>query len=161
MSPLKGVYSSAAGEVADGGDSGSGSAAVVDPAPPGQATTSVDGIDYVLDLPGGLECSIGDDAITFSFRIGDNEVVVGGGLNRADGGWVGAINLRVANPTAEPGPISYFTTAGDDGIIDGSRVAVDGASMSYTGPMQKQPANDGSNPPPVEVGTGAISATCG
>ena len=118
---------------------------------------TVDGQDFTLTEPGALECSIAEDAITFSFRIGDNEVTLGGGANLYDTGWLGSVDLRVANPTSEPGPISYFP----DLAVNGDGIAIDGASMSYTGPMQKQPANDGGNPPPVDVGQGTISATCG
>ena len=143
------------------GDGGSRDApsggAVVNPQPPGQAMVTVDGQDFTLTEPGALECTIAQDAITFSFRIGDNEITLGGGANLYDTGWLGSIDLRVANPTGEPGPISYYP----DLAANGDGVAIDGASMSYTGPMQKQPANDGSNPPPVDVGQGAISVTCG
>jgi len=118
---------------------------------------TVDGQDFTLTEPGALECSIAEDAITFSFRIGDNEVTLGGGANLYDTGWLGSVDLRVANPTSEPGPISYFP----DLAVNGDGIAIDGASMSYTGAMQKQPANDGSNPPPVDVGQGTISVTCG
>ena len=40
-------------------------------------------------------------------------------------------------------------------------VAVDGTSVSISGPMQKQPPNDGSNPPPVDAGGGTFSFSCG
>ena len=142
----------------DGGsqDAPSGGA-VVNPQPPGQAMVTVDGQDFTLTEPGALECTIAQDAITFSFRIGDNEVTLGAGANLYDTGWLGAIDLRVANPTGEPGPISYFP----DLAANGDGITIDGASMSYTGPMQKQPANDGSNPAPVDVGQGTISVTCG
>lgn len=148
----------------DGGDESSGagsSGAVIDPPAPGQATASVDGLDLTFELPGALACSIADDAITFSYRIGDNEVTLGAGANRVDGGWMGSIALNVANPASEAGPIAYYPTPGENGILDESLFAVDGASMSYSGPMLKQPANDGSLPPPVDAGTGTISATCG
>ena len=46
------------------------------------------------------------------------------------------------------------------GVLDESLFTVDGSTMSYSGPMLKQPANDGSQPPPVEVGEGTIRATC-
>ena len=141
-------------------DGSASSGEVVDRAAPGRATAAVDGLAFDFELPGGLACSISDDAITFSYRIGDNEVVLGGGANRADDGWIGGIDLRIANPDGEPGPIAYYPAPGDDGIIDGSRVAVDGDSMSYSGPMLKQPPNDGTNPPPVDAGDGTISATC-
>jgi hypothetical protein len=74
---------------------------------------------------------------------------------------VARIALSIANPDEEPGPVGYYPAPGQNGILDESLFAVDGASMSYVGPMLKQPANDGTNPPPVDVGTGTISATCG
>ncbi len=117
----------------------------------------VDGQTFTLTEPGALACSITKDAITISFRIGDNEITLGGGANRYDAGWLGSIDLRVANPDGEPGPISYFP----DLAAHGDRIAIDGDSVSYVGPMQKQPPNDGTNPPPVDIGDGAISATCG
>ncbi len=141
---------------------GDGSAnAVVNAAPPGQATASVDGLDLSFELPGALDCSISDDAITFSYRVGDNEITLGAGANRVDDGWMGSIALSVANPDTEPGPIGYYPAPGVNGVVDESLFAIDGASMSYVGPMLKQPANDGSNPSPVDVGIGTISATCG
>ncbi len=141
---------------ANGDDGGAGSGAIVSPQPAGQASVTVDGLDYTMQEPGALDCAISDDAITFSFRIGDNEVTLGAGANLYDNGWLGNIEVRVANPTSEPGPITYFPdlTANGDGLV------IDGSSASYTGPMQKQPANDGSNPPPVDVGDGTISVTC-
>ncbi len=148
-----------AGDAASGDDASAN--AVVAAPPPGQATTSVDGLDLSFELPGALDCSISDDAITFSYRVGDNEITLGAGANRVDDGWMGSIALSVANPDEEPGPIGYYPAPGENGVLDESLFAVDGASMSYVGPMLKQPANDGSNPPPVDVGTGTISATCG
>lgn len=134
---------------------------VIEPAPPGQATAAVDGREFAFEVPGFGDCTINDETITFSFLIGDNEVSLAGGANRVDGGWAGSIALNVANPEGEPGPISYTPIPGDAGVIDESWFAIDGASMSYTGPMRKRPPNDGSNPPPIEVGAGTISATCG
>lgn len=143
------------------GDSGSQGAStggsVVNVQPPGQATVMVDGQEFTLAEPGALECSITQDAITISFRIGDNEVTLGGGANLYDAGWLGGVDLRVANPAGEQGPISYFP----DLAVHGDGISIDGDSMSYVGPMQKQPANDGANPPAVDVGEGTISATCG
>ena len=109
-----------------------------------------------MQEPGALACTIADDSITFSFRIGDNEVTLGAGANLYDTGWLGAITLTVGNPAGEAGPISYFP----DLAANGGGLAIDGSSLSYSGPMQKQPANDGSNPPPVDVGDGVISVTC-
>lgn len=142
-----------------GGNSDDGRSAggvVVNPQPPGQAIALVDGLEYTLTEPGGFPCSITPDAISIAFRIGDNEVILGGGVNLYDTGWSGGIDLRVANPDGEQGPISYFP----DPATIGNGIAIDGESMSYVGPMQKRPANDGSNPPPVNVGEGSFSATC-
>ena len=158
-----GAGSAGDGDASSGNDSSSGDGStneVIDAAPPGQATASVDGLDLTFELPGALACSIADDAITFSYRIGDNDVTLGAGANRVDGGWMGSIALNVADPVNEVGPIAYYPTPGSNGILDESLFAIDGSSMSYSGPMLKQPANDGSTPPPVDVGTGTISATC-
>lgn len=143
------------GEEADSDDSPEGGA-IVSPQPAGRAFVDVDGVQYTLEEPGGLDCTITDEAITFSFRIGDNEVTLGAGANRYDTGWLGSITLNVANPESEPGPISYYP----DLAADGDGLVIDGNSASYSGPMQKQPANDGSNPAPVDVGDGVISVTC-
>ena len=140
----------------EGDDSGGGGGAIVNPQPAGQAFVAVDGLEYTMREPGALDCTISDEAITFSFRIGDNEVTLGGGANQYDDGWIGNIDVRVANPTSEPGPITYFPSL----LANGDRLVIDGSSASYAGPMQKQPANDGSNPPPVDAGDGTISVTC-
>jgi hypothetical protein len=141
----------------DGADTGGSSGgAVVNPQPAGQALASVDGIELTLTEPGALACTLADDSITFSFRIGDNEVTLGAGANLYDDGWLGSVDLRVANPTGEDGPITYSV-----GLpANSSGMAVDGESFSYSGPMLKQPANDGTNPPPIDVGNGTISITC-
>ncbi len=139
----------------DGGGGGGGS--VVDKQPSGQAHVTVDGREYTLTDPGALECSIGEDELTFSFIIGDNEVVLGGGVTMSNDGWFGSIDLRIANPDGEPGPISYFPDFRD--LPDG--VAVEGDSVSYSGPLMKQtPMESGNLPDPVDVGNGVISATC-
>ena len=158
------VLSSCAGsDSADGEtaaqESGAGSNTagdVVNKQPPGQAFVAVDGQEFTLTEPGGLDCAVSQDSVTFSFRIGDNEVTLGGGANLYDSGWLGSFDVRVANPSEGDGPVSYFP----DLAVNGDGVAIDGDSMSYTGPMQKQPPNDGSNPPPVPAGDGTISLTC-
>lgn len=132
----------------DGGD-------VVNPQPAGQAFVSVDGLEYTMQEPGALECTISDESITFSFRIGDNEVTLGAGANLYEE-WLGNIQLVVANPAGEAGPIGYSP----DLAANGSGLVIDGSSASYSGPMQKQPANDGTNPPAVDVGDGIFSVTC-
>lgn len=142
----------------DAGDSESGgevSGDVVDPQPPGQAMASVDGQDFTFDTPGLTDCTISEESITYSFVIGDNEVGLAGGANLYDDGWLGDITLRVVG--ADGLPVQYFPNPGSLG--DG--IAISGDSMSYSGPMMMQPPNDGSNPPPVDVGEGTISVTCG
>jgi hypothetical protein len=141
------------------GDSQAGSTGgggVVDTQPAGQATASVDGREFVLEVSPALDCSIADDSITFAFWVGDNSVVLGGGANLYEDGWLGSIDLRIADPEGEPGPVTYFP----DLTVDGGGVAIHGDSMSYSGPMLKQPPNDGSNPPPEVVGDGTFSVTC-
>jgi hypothetical protein len=139
------------------GESGDGSgSAVVNPQPAGQALVSVDGQELTLTEPGALACTLVDDSITFSFRIGDNEITLGAGANRTDDQWYGSVDLRISNPTGEEGPITYFPEL----PANSSGMAVDGNSFSYSGPMLKQPPNDGSNPPPVDVSDGFISITC-
>ncbi len=143
------------------GDSGGSDGAteggdVVNPQPPGQAMVSVDGKEFTLTEPGALDCTLADDSITFSFRIGDNEVTLGGGANRADDQWFGSINVTVAYPDGEEGPVAYFP----DLAANSDKLVIDGDSLSYSGPMRKQPRNDGSNPPPIDVGDGLISITC-
>ena len=136
---------------------GEGSGDVVDAQQPGQAIFSVEGRDYTLEVSPAIDCSITDNAITFAFWVGDNSVVLGGGANLYDDGWLGSIELRVSDPEGEDGPISYFPD--QDALNDG--IAISESSMSYAGPLMKQSVNDGSNPPPVDVGNGTISVTCG
>jgi hypothetical protein len=145
----------AAAESGGSGDSGSGE--VVNPPSSGRATASVDGLDLNFTEVGGVACNIGSGEFSFSFRIGDYEVTLGGGGFESSSGWGGSITLVVANPDGEPGPIGYLANLPDHG---GSSLAFDGTSMSYAGPMQKQPTNDGINPPAVDVGDGVISVTC-
>lgn len=130
---------------------------VVDPQEPGHATVTVEGKEYSLDVSPAVDCSIAAEAVTFAFWVGDNSVVLGGGANLYEDGWLGSIDLRISEPEGQNGPIAYFPD--QDSLSDG--IAVDGDSMSYSGPMMKQPPNDGSNPPPVDVGSGTISVTCG
>lgn len=141
-----------------GGDSGSSAGQIVDQQPAGQATASVDGSEFTLDVSPALDCSITPEGVTFAFWVGDNSVVLGGGANYYDeDGWLGHIELSVAEPEGQDGPVAYFI----DMESDGDRIAVDGDSFSYSGPMLKQPPNDGSNPAPVDAGDGTFSATCG
>lgn len=139
----------------DGGGGGGGGDTVNRPAP-GQAAVSVDDQEYTFTEPGALACTVTDESITFSFRLGDNAVTLGAGANQTDGEWFGSVVLRVAEPSDEPGPISYFP----EFPANSAGVTIDGDSFSYTGPMQKQPANDGSTPAPIDVGDGLITVTC-
>lgn len=127
------------------------------PQPPGQAYVAVDGQEFTLNDPGGLDCSISDEAITFGFRIGDNDATLGGGANHDDGQWFGDIRLAVANVDGQEGPSAYYPkdlTANSDLLV------IDGDSAEYSGPMLWKPPNDGSNPPAIDIGDGIISVTC-
>jgi hypothetical protein len=150
----------AATDSADSGDAGSdsgsgGSGGVVDPQPPGNAIAVVDGQEFAFDLPGGLACQVSEEEFSFSFRIGDNEVVVGGGATRSNGEWFGSVSLQVF---ADNNVTDYSAN-----VIDNpSAIAIDGNSVSYSGPMEKRaPTEDGSVPEPEDVGNGTISFTCG
>lgn len=137
-----------------GGDGGQSGGAVVEQQPAGQALVRVDGREYTLTA--GFDCVVEEEEFRGSFVIGDNEVVAGGGaIRNPDGGWQANPSLTVAEPEDEPGPIGYFFP--DTLAVD---VAVDGASASMAGQMQKTPANDGSNPPPIDVGEGVFTFTC-
>jgi hypothetical protein len=138
-------------------DSGSSPGDVVDVQEPGQASVTVDGKEYELDVSPAVDCAIAPDSVTFAFWVGDNSVVLGGGANLYEDGWLGSIDLRISEPEGQDGPISYFPD--QDSLDDG--IAISGDSMSYSGPMMMQPPNDGSNPEPVGVGDGTISVTCG
>jgi len=141
----------------DGQKSYSGEGSVVDPQPPGQAKAAVDGREYTFTEPGAVDCNITAEAITFGFRIGDNEVTLGGGANLYDEGWLGGISLVVFNPEDEDAPINYFPALADHG--DG--IAIDGDSMSYSGPMQRNDPDDPTNVDGISAGDGTISVTCG
>lgn len=144
----------AGGGEAEGGSAGGGG--VVDQQPPGQAFVSVDGHELTLEVSPAVDCSVSPDGISYSFWVGDNSIVLGGGANLYDTGWVGSINLRIAEPEGQDGPVSYSP----DIAANGDRIAIEGNSMSYSGPMRKQPPNDGTNPPLEDVGDGTFSVTC-
>lgn len=142
----------------DGSGNGASGETVVDPPPPGHATVSVDGQEFNFELPGALDCLIEADTFRFSYRIGDNEVTLGAGANRyEETGWAGNISMIVADPAGQTGPTTYSPATGS---MNDAAFAFDGNSMSYSGPMQKTPPNDGSNPPPIDVGEGTITITC-
>lgn len=150
----------AASESGDEPVEGVESATPIDSPPAGQATVTVDGLDFTLAEPGALTCSISEESLTFSYRIGDNEVTLGGGLNSTGDGWIGNIALSIANPDGEQGPIGYYPAPGENGVLDGSLFTIEGSTVRFAGPMLKQPANDGSQPPPIDVGTGTVIASC-
>lgn len=135
-------------------------AELTDPAPPGRAVAEVDGLTLDLEPLPTSPCSITADSITFAHANAAGDVTIAAGLNRVDGGWMGSIAITVFEPEGEAGPIAYYPAPGPNGVLDASLFAVDGSSMAYTGPILKQPANDGSTPPPVDAGTGSVRATC-
>lgn len=140
-------------------EDGASGGAVVDPAPAGQATASVDGQNITFDMDLGGGCSISGESITFGLAATDGVSTIAGGMNRSDGVWMGSILIKVPNPDGE-GFVQYDPAPVEANILQEGSVAVDGSSMTYSGPIRMQPPNDGSNPPPVAVGDGTISATC-
>lgn len=136
-------------------DGGASAGNVVDPQPPGQAMASVDGREYTLTMTGGLPCAASADEFNFSYIIGDNDVVLGGGVSIVGGEWFGSVTLQIFE---NEGITSYSAK-----ILDNpGGVAVDGQSFSYSGPMEMTvPSTDGSYSEPVDVGNGTFSATCG
>jgi hypothetical protein len=115
----------------------------------------VDGREFTFTTPGGIDCSVTNEEWTFSFIIGDNETVVGGGATNDDGAWWGSLSLRV---TADDGTTEYVAKL----VENPAAVAVDGTSVSYSGPFDRySPAPPGEVPQPVDVGNGVVTATCG
>ncbi|MGA8039133.1 MAG: hypothetical protein WCA93_03400 [Acidimicrobiia bacterium] len=142
----------------DGGKAATSSGGnVVDQQPPGQAKATVDGQEFTFTEPGAVDCSVSEDAITMSFRIGDNEVTLGGGANLYDTGWLGGIDLIVFNPEGEDAPITYQANFADNG----DSVAIDGDSISYSGPITRNDPDDPTNLDGISVGDGTITLTCG
>ncbi len=142
----------------DGGKAATSSGgSVVDQQPPGQAKATVDGQEFTFTEPGAVDCSVSDEAITISFRIGDNEVTLGGGANLYDTGWLGGIDLTVFNPEGEDAPITYQANFAENG----DSVAIDGDSISYSGPIMRNDPDDPTNIDGISAGNGTISATCG
>lgn len=149
------VVTACGGDDSDDSGGGATNGTVVKVQPPGQAIASVDGLEYSFSSPGGLACAVSDDEFSFSFIIGDNEVVVGGGASISGGQWFGSLTLRIF---ADNAATEYSAK-----LIDNpSAIAIDGNSVSYSGPMEKfAPSTDGSLPEPEDVGNGTFSATCG
>ncbi|HEX9684141.1 MAG TPA: hypothetical protein VGA13_13735 [Acidimicrobiales bacterium] len=139
----------------DGESVGDQGGNVVNPQAPNQGYASVDGLEYSFDTPGGLACEVTDDEFAFSFVIGDNEVTLGGGATKSGGGWFGSLTLRIFADNAATEYSAKLTE-------NPSAIAVDGKSISYSGPMERfAGSEDGSPAEPVEVGNGTFSATCG
>jgi hypothetical protein len=137
-----------------GGGAGSGGA-IVDQQPPGTGFASVDGQEFTLQTPGGLACKVSDEEFTFSFIQGDNEVTIGGGASIQANGWFGSVSMRIV---MDDGTTEYAAQINDHP----EAVAVDGSSVSYSGPMVKYlPAPPGELPDPIDIGDGVFSATCG
>jgi hypothetical protein len=136
------------------GGGGGASGTVVNRQPPGQGAASVDGLEYTFDTPGGLACEVTPEEFSFSFIIGDNEVGFGGGASISGGQWFGSVTLILY---AEDGNTQYSAKLVDHP----DRVAVEGDSVSYSGPMEKfPPVEAGQLSQPVDVGDGIFSATC-
>jgi len=142
------------GNVSSGDDASSGGD-VVNAPPPGQATASVDGRQYSFDTPGGRACEVSEDEFGFSYIIGDNEVVLGGGAIVSGGQWFGSLTLR----NFEDNGVTEYRAK----LIDNpSAIAIDANSVSYSGPMEKTSTTaNGSLSEPEDVGNGIFSSTCG
>jgi hypothetical protein len=138
----------------DGGGTGS-TGNVVNRQPPGQGAASVDGQEFTFNTPGGLACKVTGEDFAFSFIIGDNEIAMGGGASISGGQWFGNLSLQIY---ADDGVTEYSAK-----LIDNpSGIAIDGNSVSYSGPMEKfTPAPPGELPEAVDVGEGVFTATCG
>jgi hypothetical protein len=133
---------------------------VVDRQPPGQARAVVDGQEYTFTEPGGIECEVTEDHFSFSFVIGENEVAVGGGSTSTERDeWFGDFQLTVSNPVGEEVPIFYYPDP--DLLINGEGLAINGNSVSYSGPMIKNDIGDPSNFDGIPAGHGTVSFTCG
>lgn len=163
---------SACGGTSTGSDSGDGQSnnndqaaasstgQVVDRQPPGQARAVVDGQEYTFTEPGGIDCEVTEDHYSFSFMIGENEVVVGGSSTFTErDGWFGDFDLTVFNPVGEEVPIIYFPDP--NLLINGEGLAIDGNSVSYSGPMNRNDIEDPSNLDGIPAGDGTVSFTCG
>lgn len=125
-------------------------------APAGQATAMVDGHEFNWDLPGAVPCDIQEAEFSISYRTETNSTTLGGGGFRSDSGWAGDILIEVPEPEGKMGVTQYFVDLAENG--DGLDISGDG--LTYSGPWMMRPPNDGTNPPPVDVGDGTLSATC-
>jgi hypothetical protein len=136
----------------DEGSAPSGGGAVVDPPPPGEARAVVDGQTFEWATV-GTGCSIAEGEFSFGFQEGDDLVLRGGGFFLGDdAGWGGEIVVDL------PGNEGYRADLQAEGV---EGLALDGASMSYSGPMTYSPPFDGTAVPEAEdVGDGTVSVTC-
>jgi hypothetical protein len=145
---------------AESSGAGPGGGAVINPQPPGQASVSVDGVEYTFEGEILIVCSIGD-GFNYTFSAEDGRVTLAaGGQDLGDAGWGGSINFTVNDEEPDPDSgelvfVKYVVFLPD---VDGSTMAFDGNSMSFSGPMLKQ--TPGSDPPGEDVGTGTVSVTC-
>jgi len=137
------------------GGGGGSSGNIVNPQPPGQAMASVDGQEQTFTTPGGVGCKVTEDDWSFSYIIGDNEITIGGGASIQGGKWFGSLTMNIRR---EDGAATYAAKINDNP----DAVAVDGNSVSYSGPMVKYlPAPPGELPEPIDIGDGVFSSTCG
>jgi hypothetical protein len=139
-----GVAASDAPAGEGGGDNGVAKAA------PGTAVVVVDG--QTLEFPTlGATCNFDEDGLGFNF-LGDAETTVSAGLlyDNQGGGMFGSFVVYL------PGADGYVANV----TSGGAAPQVDGQSVTYAGPWEYQPANDGSLPTPRPVGEGTIAATC-
>jgi len=131
-----------------------GAADVVDKQEPGKGIAKVDGLEYTFDTPGGLDCAVSADEFSFSFIIGNNEITLGGGASSTSGEWFGSMSLMIFG---EDGVTQYSA----DLLDNPAGIAVDGISVSYSGPMLRYPpAPAGQIAEPEAAGDGVFSATC-
>lgn len=142
-----------------GGDQG-GRGSVIDPQSPGQASVSVDGVEYRFDGAPLIACTM-VDGFSYSFVSEDGKVTLAaGGQDFGESGWGGSIKFTMTGDEPDPasgelGFVTYIVFLKD---VDASAMALDGESMSFRGPMWKQ--TPGSTPPGDEAGTGTVSVTC-
>jgi hypothetical protein len=110
-------------------------------------------LEYRFDTAGGLDCETSAEEFSFSYTIGDNEVVMGGGASISGGQWFGSLTLQLFG---EDGVTEYVAQ-----VVDHPEaIAVDGDSVSYSGPMEKL-VPGGAPGESIDVGDGIFSSTCG
>lgn len=144
-----GAATTAAESESSDGNEGGG-AVVVDPAPPGQAIASVDGLNVTMDIIGQEGCEITDTEISFFFRSSEDAIdpetdAIIGSAFMGDNGWEVSFSYNLGHPT--PGEGTTYST-------EGGSLAVDGNSLTYSGEWEI-PFGGGS------VGDGTLSVNCG